>query len=113
PVRVAADLTVEQAALVGAESRAGADVVRSQRLKYGDEGVVPNSLELLHRATGGLHLGLTLDRDEQFLGQLGNLGQVRPRPLEGRPELGNEVLKSTFPSRDAVGQERSHQRPAQ
>ena len=43
----------------------------------------------------------------------GNVRQLRPRPLERRPELREEVPHAVLAARDPVGEERAHLRPAQ
>ncbi len=62
---------------------------------------------MLERGTGRIILVSSV------IGEHGNVGQVRPRPGQGRPELAHEVPHPTFPAGDAVGQHRSHRGKAQ
>ena len=50
---------------------------------------------------------------EQLVGQLGHVRQLRPRPLQRRPELGHEVAHALLAAGDPVGHERPHERPPQ
>ena len=61
----------------------------------------------------GLRVRLRDDRVDQLVGQLRDVRQLRPRPLQRRPELREEVAHAVLAAGDAVRQERPHLRPAQ
>ena len=50
---------------------------------------------------------------EQLVGELGDVGQLRPRPGQRRAELGHEVTHAGLAAGDPVGEERPHEAPAQ
>jgi hypothetical protein len=81
-------------------------------VQHCDECVVALALELAHAAAGGLSVGLLLELGEQLLGQLRNVGELCPRPLQRRAELLHEVPHSRLAACDPVEQERAHARPA-
>ena len=90
-----------------------ASSLAAQRLQDGHEAVVAQALELAHGAARRLLVGLGDDAVEQLVGQLRHVGQLRPRPLQRRPELGHEVPHAALAAGDPVGEERAHERPAQ
>ena len=103
----------EQGPFVPAQGRAGADVVHTKRLQHADEAIVSETLELANRAPVRLRVGLALERCEQLVGQLGDVGQLRPRPLERRTELVHEMTHALVAPSDPVQQECAHDRPSQ
>ena len=103
----------QQPSLPGCEGRAGGRFLGAEGLQEPDEHPVPQPLELARREPARLCVRLGGDRFHQLVGQLGNVGQVRPRPLERRPELAEEVAHSLLAAGDAVGEEGAHERPAQ
>ena len=104
---------LEQHAVVALDDGAGAVAHRAQALHHRDQAVVAQHLELSDRAAGSLLVGLPDEAVEQLVGQLRNVHQLGPRPLQGRAELGHEVTHAGLTPGDAIGEERPHEAPAQ
>ena len=102
----------EEARLVLGEDVARAVAVGAQRLQEGDEIVVPDPLELVDRQPFRLRIGLRGDLLDQLGRELGDVRQLRPRPLERGAELREEVAHPLLASGDAVREERPHLREA-
>jgi hypothetical protein len=102
----------EQRPLVVVDDRSR-DADRAEGLQHRHQAVVPLGLELAHRSPGRLGIGLGDEPVEQVVGQLGDVDQLRPRPLQGGPELGHEVAHAGLAAGDAVGEERPHEAPSQ
>ena len=102
-----------QARLVVSNDLTRGETDRAQRLHDRDEALVAPRFELADRAATSMLVGLLDDAVDQFLGELGNVGQLRPRPFEGRTELGQEVAHPGLATGDAVDEKRTHRAPAQ
>ena len=111
--RIAGRGAEAQPLLVLGEHLAGADADALQSADHGDEAVVPQCLELADRSTLGLLVGLHDEPVEQLVGELGDVGQPGPRPLQRRAELGHEVAHARFPTGHPVDEEGPHRAPAQ
>ena len=74
--------------------------------------VVADPLELAGKAAR-LVIRLCGELRDQLVRELRHIGELRPRPLERRSELLQEVTHSFLAARDAVRHEGAHLRPAQ
>ena len=108
---------IEESLLEVGQCLAGSEPPVAQAMHDLDEAVVAQGLELADRHPRSLQLHLRVallaDRVEQLVGQLGDVHQLGPRPLQRRPELGHEVAHARLPTGDPVDQERAHEAPAQ
>ena len=91
---------------------AGADVVGLQHLLDRDQVVVPQSLQLADRASGGLRLRARDHLVDQRLGQLRGL-ESGPRPFQARSELPEHVTHAALTAGQVIDQAGAHGRPAQ
>ncbi len=78
-----------------------------------DERVVALPLERGGAAAAGLLVGLRRHPVEQLVRQLRDVHELRPRPLQRRPELREEVPHPRLAARDPVREERAHEGPAE
>ena len=92
---------------------AGAEPDVREAAHHGDEAVVAQCLELTDRAAGGLLVGLDDEAVEQLVGELGHVGELAPRPLQCRAELGDEVAHARLAAGHPVDEERPHRAPPQ
>ena len=104
---------IRQAPFMGGDRPAGAVIVALQGAQDGDQVVVPDALQAPHVVRPGLPVGLLGDPVDQVAGQLRDVGQPAPAPLQRRPELRDEVPHAGFAAGDPVGLEQTHLRPAQ
>ena len=104
---------IEQLALVVVQHFTGAVADRAQALHDCDQAVVAQHFQFADGRVASLQVRLIDNAVQQLVGQVGNIHQLRPRPLEGRAELGHEVAHAGLAAGDAVHQERPHETPAQ
>ena len=109
--------TIEERLLEICERLACGEASVAQAVHHLDQAVVAERLELADRQPWRLQVDLIValraDPVEQLVGELGDVHQLRPRPLQCRPELSHEMAHSGFAPGNAVDQERAHEAPAQ
>ena len=103
----------EQRTLPDGERPTGSRFLDTERLEEPHQHPVAQLLELARRLPARLRVGLLGDLLHELVRQLGDVGQMRPRPLERRPELVEEMAHSLLTARDAIREVRPHERPAQ
>ena len=91
----------------------GAPTDIGQRPHHGHQAVVALRRQLGDRAPAGLLVGLFDDPVDERRRQLGDVGELRPRPGEGRTELLDEVAHAGRPAGQPVHEERAHRAPPQ